>query len=220
MNKRLALILFGISYEERHNHWANIYWYQDNPIFLRIDYQLSLDNYKKYIYSYFQDYEIDVFMCTNQSHMFGTCAADYNAKMASVCNHPDPDKFRTLRNQRLITASQHCCDYAKIDNIKYDLVMITRFDLEFQIPFDKVFIDMNKVNIVSRLENENLICDNFYIMPFRYLSDFVDMWKENIDTSGHYVQQLIEKISPINYLYDQNTLLQSLDFYKIVRNYV
>jgi hypothetical protein len=53
--KKVALILFGISYEKNLNHWTGA-----NYI---IDFRKSFENYKKYIYNYFNNlgYEIDTY---------------------------------------------------------------------------------------------------------------------------------------------------------------
>ena len=59
MGKKLALLLFGISYREyRHFGGRN----------MKIDYKISVENYKTFIFEYFESlgYEIDVFFATNE----------------------------------------------------------------------------------------------------------------------------------------------------------
>ena len=60
MGKKLALLLFGISYRE-YFHWLS----KRN---VKIDYKKSLENYKTFIFEYFErlGYKIDVFFATNE----------------------------------------------------------------------------------------------------------------------------------------------------------
>ena len=51
----------------------------------------------------------------------------------------------------------------------YDLILITRFDLLFQKKFHESNINFDKFNIVSILERPDLICDNFYLFPYKYI---------------------------------------------------
>jgi hypothetical protein len=52
---KIALILFGISYYENYKHWSGM-----KTI---VDFRLSFENYKKFIYDYFINlgYNIDVY---------------------------------------------------------------------------------------------------------------------------------------------------------------
>ena len=59
--KKLALILFGISYSE-YIHWDSLKYGK-----LFINFKYSHQNYKDYIYSYFENlgYSIDTYISTN-----------------------------------------------------------------------------------------------------------------------------------------------------------
>jgi len=109
-------------------------------------------------------------------------------------------------------------------NIKYDLVLITRFDLLFQKDFNNSNIQLDKFNLVSILEKPNLICDNFYLFPHKYLEDFLKIINnKKINTSHHYLKYDIEGINGkdfVNYILNNNKGIGRLEFYKIVRTYV
>ena len=78
------------------------------------------------------------------------------------------------RNIKFIDVINLCLS----SNIKYDHVLITRFDLLFQKNFEKSNIDLDKFNLVSILEREHLICDNFYLLPFSKLQKLHEISKK------------------------------------------
>ena len=83
------------------------------------------------------------------------------------------------------------------NNIEYDLVFITRFDLLFQKNFNESNIQLDKFNLVSKLEHPKLICDNLYIFPFSKLKQFYTIVELYINCSLH----KIKKHHNINFKY-------------------
>jgi hypothetical protein len=102
----------------------------------------------------------------------------------------------------------------------YDLVLITRFDLLFQKDFNKSNIEFDKFNMVSILEKPNLICDNFYLFPYKFLKPFSEIAKNNFTSRFHDMKdELYAKINEnsVNYILNENCSISELSFYKIVR---
>jgi len=205
--KKVALILFGISYEKNLNHWTGA-----NYI---IDFRKSFENYKKYIYNYFNNlgYEIDVYIATN--------ILDDN-NITDLINMYKPIKYTMIendeniyksRNSKLLAAIKCCLD----SNIKYEYCVITRFDLLFQKDFATSNIDFNKINIVSVLETSLVIDDNLYIFPYNLLNKFYKLVEDNQYNRFHDIEDQILKISEINYILNENITTSKLSFYKIVR---
>lgn len=109
-------------------------------------------------------------------------------------------------------------------NIEYDLVLITRFDLLFQKDFKESNIQLDKFNLVSILEKDHLICDNFYLFPYKYLEKFYNIIvNKSINISHHCLKSDIENINGkdfVNYILNNYCNVGNLEFYKICRTYV
>ena len=134
-----------------------------------------------------------------------------------ACNFIKNETNKNIsRNTKLINVIEQC----KKSKIDYDLILITRFDLLFKIDFNKSNIKLDKFNLVSILEKEHLICDNFYLFPYNILDKFYNIIKINIHKSNHLIKNDIENINGkdfINYILNENTNIRNLTFYKIVR---
>jgi hypothetical protein len=195
--KRIALFFFGLSYLKKYNH-------RDTGE-TDINYVHSLENYKKYIFDYFNSYEIDVYYTTNvvDKEIQQKLEDDYKPKKCTYMDIEDSNKI--CRNTRLIQCLQLCKD-------EYDYCFITRFDLLFQ---EKFQFNYDKLNMVSILEKQDLICDNFYFMPYSMFEEFKKVCIKNTSTNFHYIKSDLETISIIHYLKNENKRVQDLSFYKI-----
>ena len=208
--KKVALIFFGLSYHKYFNHWTG-------GNFL-VNFRNSYENYQKFIYSYFHKlgYEIDVYFCTNileKEHLIELLNMYKPKKYSMIENY---DNIFKSRNTKLSSAIKCCLD----SNIKYDICLITRFDLLFQKEFETCNINFETINIVSILEKPNLICDNFYLLPYRLLEEFYKLIENNIETRFHDIIEPLSKISEINYILNENVFVAELSFYKIVRTQI
>lgn len=207
---KLAILLFGLSKTEIIHH-------SGNKIF--IDYEKSYENYKKIIFDYFENigYDIDVFFTTNILD---------NKNEKKICEIYKPIKYNFIekaRHEKLNNVIELCIN----SRITYDLILITRFDLLFQKNFSESNIDFDKFNLVSILEKPHLICDNFYLFPYKYLKIFSKIVKETIIRENsnvcafHNIQKHLYHelgINSVNYILNENCFVYQLSFYKIVRN--
>ena len=205
---KLALILFGISLE------INRYW-QYGALY-SVDYKNSYDNYQRYIFDYFKGkgYDIDVYISTNNLNS--------DDDIAEIIDKYKPVKYRIAddcedyiisRNKKLESAIDLCIEGGG----EYDLVLITRFDLLFQKDFADSNIQLDKINIVSVLDRPNLICDNFYLFPHKYLKDFQQVIRKCANIDNRNIKSDLEKIAPINYILNENRDISELSFYKIAK---
>ena len=212
--KRCALLLFGISYCSEYKH----------PYFnkkLKIEYNKSYHNYKKHIYKYFEDkgYVIDVYFSTNISNQQEHKKIIEIYKPISYSFLKDNKNKLLSRNEKLLDVTKLCLN----SNIKYDTVLITRFDLKFKKNFDKSNIKLDKFNLVSVLEKKKYICDNFYLFPFSKLKAFNYIVKKNFKESFHNIRKELENIENkkfVNYILNENNFVSKLSFYKIYRNQI
>lgn len=125
----------------------------------------------------------------------------------------DCEDYIISRNKKLESAIDLCIEGGG----EYDLVLITRFDLLFQKDFADSNIHLDKINIVSVLERPNLICDNFYLFPHKYLKDFQKVIRKCANIDNPNIKNDLEKIAPINYILNENRNISELSFYKIAK---
>lgn len=208
---KVAIIFFGISYLENYVKRTKS---GDKPPY-NIDYRKSLDNYQKYIFEYFKDDQIDIFLATNPSKYSNKLLADYQPKRHVFLDNLK-DQFLS-RNKKIIEGVKLCLEYSQKNAIEYDVVLITRFDLCFMKDFKDSKIDLTKINVVSRLKDKRQICDNFYLLPFQKLKYFLEVLVKHQDIQHHNLRPFLENISFINYILDERTSIPSLSFYKLAR---
>jgi hypothetical protein len=110
-------------------------------------------------------------------------------------------------------------DYISGKN-SYELICLTRFDIYFLKDFKNV--DPNKFNIISILEKNNLIDDNLYIFPVKYLDRFIkllgELEKTNIPESRlvlHKAKNKMHQIFDVNYLCNEYVDVPRLSFFKL-----
>lgn len=201
---KIAILFFGVSKGEYYHFGSK-----------SIDYLKSYDNYKQYIFDYFlkKGYEIDVYFTTN--------ILDDKDK-EDLCKTYKPIKCNFIQNETHgdISRNKKFCNVMELcmnTNKQYDLCLITRFDLLFQKDFNQSNIQLDKFNLVSILECHHLICDNFYLFPYKYIVDFYNRIK-NVNHSFHNIKNNIEQCvgrENVNYILKENSGVEN--FYKIVR---
>jgi hypothetical protein len=205
---RLGLLLFGVSLEiNKHWQYGTLY---------SLDYNNSYDNYQKYIFEYFtkKGYDIDVYISTNKfinDKDVNELTEKYKPVKCSFIE--DREDIVLSRNKKLESVIDLCIN----EGNEYDLILITRFDLLFQKDFANSNIDFDKINIVSVLEKSNLICDNFYLFPYKYLIPFKKIIKKCSNINHRNIKKDLEKIDSINYILNENCDINELSFYKIIK---
>ena len=124
---------------------------------------------------------------------------------------------RLQRNIKPIKGLEICLNYAKDNNIRYKNIVLLRMDLIFKMDFDSCEIDLDKINIISQMEDKYSLCDNFYIFPFRNLEYFLHILEINKFGSLHKIRPYLEQINKINFICNENTGSSYSSFYKINR---
>ena len=197
---KLALLLFGISKIKKYNHQTGNKYY--------VDYEKSYENYKQFIFDYFESigYDIDIYFTTNILN-------DENKK--NICEKYKPIKYNFIQNKTDNIKSRN----EKLDNVIdlclnngfiYDLILITRFDLLFQKKFHESNINFDKFNIVSILETPDLISDNFYLFPYKYIQIFSNIVKQNLNIPFHNIQNKLYNnlnIKSVNYILNEKCVV-------------
>lgn len=188
-NPKLAILFFGIHYLQNYHHWMG--WD------CNIDHRKSIDNYQKYIFNFFkQKYDIDVFLSTHDSDILRDLENLYHPKQIIISQL---DNNKTAIKQRRIRILEGIYAIEKYDiDKKYDLCLLTRFDLEFIYNFERLNIMHDHINVSYKTgcgSDKSLLDDNFYIIDRRLLTKFKEciynlpenIWLHNIH---HYNKEM------------------------------
>ena len=111
-------------------------------------------------------------------------------------------------------------EYSKNNNVVYDNVLITRFDLKFKKEFNNIKFKNNKFNcsFVLNKKIKEKICDNFYFLPFTMLERFYNLLIISENKSSHNILYLLKKkVKEIHFLFNKQKSIIDNEFYKIVR---
>ena len=122
------------------------------------------------------------------------------------------------RCKKEFNAIELCLNYQKTNNINYDHFIITRVDLLILKDLCESNINLDCLNIVSECEIEPLICDNFYLLPRKYIDEFLSVIK-NTDEVHHTLKYKFRDIFDINYILNEKKLINDLSFYKLIRTF-
>ena len=205
--KNIAILLFGISYD---NNYING---KVRKHYL-VDARHYFKNFNEIVITYFKNkgYNIDIFLSTNQSIIKDDLLKIYNPVSWYF------DKINIGRNKKIKIGLEMIINN---DKETYDLILVTRFDIFYKFSFQDSYFDFNKLNLVSILEKSHLIDDNFYLFPNKYLLKFYEIFcgcKDNYKEEAHNLKNVFDKNFEINYIQNQYTTVENLNFFKL-RNY-
>jgi hypothetical protein len=208
---KLAVLFFGISYLEKYKHWYK----GDN---LEINYKASVDNYKKIIFEHFENkgYDIDIFLSTYKTEYSDSLLETYKPRSYRILNTFIEDRHLS-RNTHFLNCLNLLRAHSIKNDIKYDHILITRFDLLFNFPFENYNFDFSKMNVFSELYNKKKIDDNFYFFPFDKLSSMIEISQNFKKGSFHLIRLDLERKFGINFLNNENKSVENLSSFDIVR---
>lgn len=207
---KYAIGLFGIHYQKNLKHWMPN-WVMD------VNYKNVLENNKKYLY---KDNDITFYGSTYFSEKLDDLITDFKFKKLTLTefvnekeNHL-PNRW-LKRNQRF----KETIELILKDNIKYDYVIIQRFDLFFKQSIFDYKLELDKINLICRCKTFNeddLSDDNFYYIPYHLLESFY----QNIielpdDIYSHCYSRYIKNF---HYLIDEAYGSHEIPIYIIDRN--
>ena len=212
---RMALLLFGISSGYNSKRGYNV------------NFTKSVKNYKTHIYKYFIElgYDIDVYMVTNilphtiKTQLESTYRPVNVIYVESHLELRSKTETNVLKNEKWLKVMELVLGNQQ----SYELIILTRFDLMFQIPFETANIQLDKFNIVSELERPGIICDNFFIFPFRFLKPLFSKMKTFLNAKPtnmiHHSLEIIKSIPDIqiNFIKNEGVKVAQLTFYKLWR---
>lgn len=218
---KIALLLRGISQNKSYKHPTG-----KN---LCIEYNKCINNYYEYL---FENNSIDIFYHTylnqdlniNELNMLLSPKA-YTITFDYDTNNLQPNnKFASYSSSTIFVINLFIDYLTKNPNLKYDYIVMTRFDLIFKIPLSKLNLVKNKF-MITCLAGHNLMDDNFFIGNLDHYKKFLNvLCKKNNDTMIHSDYKLLcEEIGQnnIHFLFDGiYQIFNGTPLYNILRNYI
>lgn len=216
---RIALLLRGLAY-------CDDYFNNNLKKTFIINYKYSLDNYKKNI---FENNDVHVFFHTYYTDRLNVdeLIKDYKPK-DYVITRPEfldkclsRDKFRSCLYS-LLSVMNLFINYNNKENIKYDYIIITRFDLNFKVKLSELSIEPNKFHINCMTEGDDSTDDNFFIMNYEHFLKYFNILCESQLKYGlHYEYNNILKVigkPNIKFLFDGHYVIhKGTPLYDILR---
>jgi hypothetical protein len=220
--KKIALCLFGISYEEKYIHWHHMDVY-------KIDWRKSVDNYREVIINYFErlGYEVDIYISTYNHAYLPELLSDYNCINFNVepriiyCpEQKQRTKFtKSGRNTNFVRVLELL--NSNLNIINYEFAIITRFDLIFKMKFSQLNIDYNGFNVSMKCQKDPMIDDNLYVVGMKHFKKFYNICLENHDICFHTLKHTFDKaFGKINFMVQGNFWVSSSPIYQIYREHV
>jgi hypothetical protein len=194
-NKTVALCLAGNSYKKNHN-----------TLYLK-NTTINFKTYASNIKFFYKDFkDIDYYLVTNNSEKIDDLKQTYNPTKLILS---EKDKLG-----KIVEILEYLRDTKNI----YDFISISRFDIYYMNDLRNV--NLNKMNIMSILEHDDLICDNFYLFPYKFIHVMIDIFKNatkytTFHIPSHGLKNIIEDKIGINYLKNEFVSVQELSSYYI-----
>jgi hypothetical protein len=204
--KNMAICIAGLHWEENYK----------NPYIehtIKIDYNRYVKNIKTKIFKYFEkDYQIDTFICTQQSTMIDNLLITYNPIQCVLEN-----KNHCFKKLKVLKAVQ---DQMNNTNKIYDIILLTRFDIYLLEDFTQNNINLNKFNIVSILEHDRVCDDNLFIFPIPYLTPLTKLLENKLlkyanPDAIHFLKNNFEYHFDTHYIKNEFVKVADLSFYKL-----
>lgn len=156
---KYALCLRGINYWEAPKSYQNV------------DFEKSYNNIKHFILNEIKDY--DIFISSYHSIKENSLLDTYKPVKYILSNfNPDDNNFKAQLIHHF-NCAQMIINHEKEHNIRYDMILITRFDYIYFRLFSEMNIDLTKFNIGMKHSSGN--CDdNFWVFPRSMLEHFIE----------------------------------------------
>lgn len=157
---RIAIVFKGISYSPGYTHWTK------NQI--RIDFRDNIRNLKKQLIEPLRNSNhVDIYSLTYHHeflHILAHTIEPTNTKIINYNNDPTYVLNTLVESLNMINKDE------------YDMVIITRFDINLKTKFTQVKYDLNKINFLCKANGsrKDIVYndDTLFIIPTQYFYEF------------------------------------------------
>ena len=159
---KIALVLRGITYSPIYVHHTGVAY--------RIDYQDNLKNIREQILEPFNN--ADVYLSTYASEKQKEVLEDIK---------PVGHVFLPAKGKTQVDCFAAGLELVKNSNIAYDLVIVTRMDLDFTMPLSQLKFDVTKFNFMweeNPRVDSNCVADAMHVFPSRLLGPLMQTLRE------------------------------------------
>lgn len=177
LEKNIALILRGKSFESNYKHW-------DKKSY-SIDWRKCLTNFQENIIPFCKH----VYLNTNDHPLKEEVVESFKPVFSYFNNYNTP-VYISLATQIL-----SCLRKIVESNETYDLIVITRFDAFFEYPITELPIDPNKFNILCLAERPGLVDDNLWIFPYSMISKIIPLLENICNRKIHSTHEIITPLT-------------------------
>lgn len=163
--KNIAILYIGFHYAPITDKIRNYNWKD------------SYKNQKEYIYDQFKNDNIDVFLSSYKSEYQEQMLSDFKPKSYYLHNYEEKMKdCHYGRTTNILKVLELLNDYIIKNNIKYDNVILLRFDLLLLQPLNKLNIDYNGFNVGFFNYCKKAVDDVFTFCLFngKYINTFIN----------------------------------------------
>jgi hypothetical protein len=175
----------------------------------RTDFTYSIDNNNKYIIDEFKKhiFDIDYFISTYDSEKLNSLIDYYKPVEVRTRKYSQTDERFHQQCLHHLNLIEMILNYETTHNIKYDLIVNTRFDLIFFRKLSQMNIDITKINSVFK-HTSGSCDDNFILIPRNYLMEFYIAIKHIISNSNSYTHTFAKYLPDdiVHYMYEMKDI--------------
>jgi hypothetical protein len=155
-----------------------------------------------------------------------TYSADQDLELVQFYN---PKKYQFIQYQGSNRNETYRKSLQLLEGEDLDFIITTRFDIDFYQKISSLKIDFNKFNFLFRegkteWEEEKLVCDNIFLLPFKYKEILIDSLTESYQDNHLYLHKTYFYVLPkigeenIHFISDVNQYSHNNKFYNLIRH--
>ncbi len=198
---KVAVFFKGISYTDGYIHWSGKNY--------KVDFRNNIENVIKMIINPYKDGIVDTYYVTYDNEYLHLLKYKLEPKKTKII----PKNKIVLKSRTYVLEQILDCLNLISDQDQYDLLVITRFDINCLFEITKLQYDINKINFLCKANGENKEItyndDTLIILSGKYLTTFKNAIKQLIYSNallGHHL--LYEKLTKdfrldINFIYNE-----------------
>lgn len=182
--------------------FRGIHYWEAPQLHQYVDFEKSYNNIKHFLLDEIKDY--DIFISSYYSIKHPKLLETYKPVNFMLSNFDSNDNTFKAQLIHHLNCAQMIINYEREHNIKYDMIVITRFDYIYFRLFSEMNIDLTKFNITMKHSSGN--CDdNLWVFPRSMLIKFIEKVICLLNTGGitHAINHEFEE-NEINYMYQIN----------------